>query len=334
MVNQLLSANVRRRVLDSQDLDIPSASVDIYLSVSVIEHVWDKAKVFEEAARVLRPGGLMVMTFDVCEPDMGMTFPEWNGRAMTMREFDDLFRNSPWFEPGLSELPWNTGDIPEYLSWHRTTAPHHNYVTGAALVRRNDRAWVEPAWKDHLRTVRGKRRTISSVAVQYLRHGPRPLQRKVVRPIRALIGALHRFAMSAVRSILSSLTSPRAARLLGGPFFWLLGLRRRGREIDISQAKRVLVVRLDEIGDVVMTTPFLRELRRNLPDAWITLVVKPQIYDLVELCPYVDEVLTYNWSTNGNATQHRQQLRRHGRALRLAWKSLWRRCGWMRSAMW
>ena len=156
MVNQLLSANVRRRVLDSQDLDIPSASVDIYLSVSVIEHVWDKAKVFEEAARVLRPGGLMVMTFDVCEPDMGMTFPEWNGRAMTMREFDDLFRNSPWFEPGLSELPWNTGDIPEYLSWHRTTAPHHNYVTGAALVRRNDRAWVEPAWKDHLRTVRGK----------------------------------------------------------------------------------------------------------------------------------------------------------------------------------
>ena len=84
-------------------------------------------------------------------------------------------------------------------------------------------------------------------------------------------------------------------------------------------------VRLDEIGDVVMTTPFLRELRRNLPDAWITLVVKPQIYDLVELCPYVDEVLTYNWSTNGNATQHRQQLRRHGRALRLAWKSLWRR---------
>ena len=52
-------------------------------------------------------------------------------------------------------------------------------------------------------------------------------------------------------------------------------------------------MRLDEIGDVVMTTPFLRELRRNLPGAWITLAVKPSLFNLVELCPYVNEVLTY-----------------------------------------
>ncbi len=55
----------------------------------------------------------------------------------------------------------------------------------------------------------------------------------------------------------------------------------------------ILVIRLDEIGDMVMMSPFLRELRRNYPSAHITLVVKPAVYNLVELCPYVDETLTF-----------------------------------------
>lgn len=64
---------------------------------------------------------------------------------------------------------------------------------------------------------------------------------------------------------------------------------------------KVLVMRLDEIGDVVLTTPFLRELRKNYPKANITLVVKPQVYNLVELCPYVDEVLAF-WKIEGRFT--------------------------------
>lgn len=55
----------------------------------------------------------------------------------------------------------------------------------------------------------------------------------------------------------------------------------------------ILILRLDEIGDIVLATPFLRELRNNYPEAKITLVVKPQVYNLVELCPYVDEILTF-----------------------------------------
>jgi heptosyltransferase-2 len=117
------------------------------------------------------------------------------------------------------------------------------------------------------------------------------------------------------------LTSPRAALLFGEPFFWLLGMRWKKRMINLMKVKRVLVVRLDEIGDVVMTSSFLRELRRNLPDAWITLVVKPAVYTLVELCPYVNEVLTYDHKTSGDFAEQR----RHGRALNLALKHMWRR---------
>jgi heptosyltransferase-2 len=64
--------------------------------------------------------------------------------------------------------------------------------------------------------------------------------------------------------------------------------------IELSKIKSVLVIRLDEIGDVVMTSPFLRELKRNLPNSHITLLVSPNVYNLVELCPYTDEVLVYD----------------------------------------
>ena len=130
-----------------------------------------------------------------------------------------------------------------------------------------------------------------------------------------------RFPKTVVRRTLAWLVCPRAALLFGELFFWLLGMRWKKRAINLRKVKRVLVVRLDEIGDVVMTSSFLRALRRNLPDAWITLVVKPAVHNLVELCPYVNEVLAYDCKTSGRFAEQR----RHGRALRLGWKHLWRR---------
>ncbi len=79
----------------------------------------------------------------------------------------------------------------------------------------------------------------------------------------------------------------------------LLGCPPRARTpepIDLAGVRRVVVLRPDEIGDVVLTTAFLRELRLVLPSAHITLVVKPEVRDLVELCPYVNAVKTYDVS--------------------------------------
>jgi heptosyltransferase-2 len=59
----------------------------------------------------------------------------------------------------------------------------------------------------------------------------------------------------------------------------------------VPEAKKILVVRQDSIGDLVLTSSFLRELRRSNPNAWITLVVDSPMSNLVELCPYVNEVL-------------------------------------------
>jgi heptosyltransferase-2 len=59
----------------------------------------------------------------------------------------------------------------------------------------------------------------------------------------------------------------------------------------LDGARAILLIRSDSIGDVVMTTPFLRELRRACPEAHVTLVVAPEALNVAELCPYADRVL-------------------------------------------
>lgn len=60
--------------------------------------------------------------------------------------------------------------------------------------------------------------------------------------------------------------------------------------------EKILVVRLDVVGDMIWTTAFLRELRRNFPHAFVTLLLRPLVRPLMEPCPYVDEIEVYDCS--------------------------------------
>ena len=113
----------------------------------------------------------------------------------------------------------------------------------------------------------------------------------------------------------------RAVRLAGGAWFRLGGSDGDSSPIDPGRIERVLVVRLDSIGDVVLTTPFLRALRDNLPNAWITLLVRPEIANLVELCPHVNEVLTFDPAVS----RYWSPFQAASRALHLARERLWPR---------
>jgi ADP-heptose:LPS heptosyltransferase len=69
-------------------------------------------------------------------------------------------------------------------------------------------------------------------------------------------------------------------------------------QISLQQVRRIIVVQPDLIGDVLLTTPFLRELRLNAPKAQITLLVDKGAANLVELCPYVNRIVSVdskNW---------------------------------------
>ena len=134
--NEALGVAVRWSIVDSERIEAPDGWADCMTSFSVIEHQPDKRRAIDEAARVLKRGGVFALSFDICEPSLGMSFPEWNGEALTMAQFEREIWNHPAFATGEAAA-WNTQDIPAFLGWHRTTAPHHNYVAGAAtLVRR------------------------------------------------------------------------------------------------------------------------------------------------------------------------------------------------------
>ena len=49
----------------------------------------------------------------------------------------------------------------------------------------------------------------------------------------------------------------------------------RGGPVDLAAARRILVVRPDNIGDVVLLTPALRALRAAAPQARIELLASP-----------------------------------------------------------
>jgi lipopolysaccharide heptosyltransferase II len=57
---------------------------------------------------------------------------------------------------------------------------------------------------------------------------------------------------------------------------------------------RILVTRIDRIGDVVLTTPALEALRRAFPEAWIAVLVRKQTRELVEGNPFINEVIAYD----------------------------------------
>jgi ADP-heptose:LPS heptosyltransferase len=59
------------------------------------------------------------------------------------------------------------------------------------------------------------------------------------------------------------------------------------------EARRLLVMRLDNIGDVVMTGPVLRALKENLPRVSITLMASPGGKEAAPLLPWVDEVFAW-----------------------------------------
>ncbi len=57
--------------------------------------------------------------------------------------------------------------------------------------------------------------------------------------------------------------------------------------------RRLLAVRLDNIGDVVMLTPALRALRHAFPAAGLTLMASPAGSQVAPMLPWVDDIMVY-----------------------------------------
>jgi len=64
--------------------------------------------------------------------------------------------------------------------------------------------------------------------------------------------------------------------------------------LKISEAKRVLIIRLSSLGDVLLTTPVVRGLKKNYPGLTIDFLVKPNFDVAIRLNPNVSSVIIYS----------------------------------------
>ncbi len=65
-------------------------------------------------------------------------------------------------------------------------------------------------------------------------------------------------------------------------------------EEDNKKLSRILIVRTDRIGDVLLSTPVIKALRQFYPQAYISMMVAPHALEIIEGNPYLDEVIVYD----------------------------------------
>ena len=61
-----------------------------------------------------------------------------------------------------------------------------------------------------------------------------------------------------------------------------------------SYDNKILIIKLDAIGDVLRTTCILKGLKKKYPDSYIEWITRSNAVDLLNNNPYIDEVLEYN----------------------------------------
>src|SRR5579884_780345 len=77
----------------------------------------------------------------------------------------------------------------------------------------------------------------------------------------------------------------------------------------VEEAERILVVgKLRYMGDSIVATPFLAELRRLAPQACITLVCGPTAALALTHCPYVDRLAAIDTAGRSRREQSRVLL--------------------------
>ena len=83
---------------------------------------------------------------------------------------------------------------------------------------------------------------------------------------------------------------------------------------EASERLRIVVIKLSSTGDVVLITPSLRALRSRFPQAHITVVVGRDHAELLNRCPYVDDLIVFDRRRDGTPAG----LLRMGKRLRSA----------------
>lgn len=58
--------------------------------------------------------------------------------------------------------------------------------------------------------------------------------------------------------------------------------------------KSILLIRLDQLGDVLLTTPAIRSFKERFPHTRVTMVVKEWSLEAIKHNPHIDKIVIFN----------------------------------------
>ena len=77
--------------------------------------------------------------------------------------------------------------------------------------------------------------------------------------------------------------------------FTILLLQHEKDMLKPEKIENLLIRSTNWIGDAVMSTPAVRAIRKNFPNARISLLAKPWVAPVFENSPYIDQIIPYNF---------------------------------------
>ncbi len=108
----------------------------------------------------------------------------------------------------------------------------------------------------------------------------------------------------------------------------------------LTPPRRLLIVRNDRVGDLLLTLPAIEAARRHWPEAWISVLASPVAASLLSNYPSVDEVLVDDPKQDATQLGARLREERFDTAViaHTTWRNLWgaaragieQRIGWGR----
>ena len=63
------------------------------------------------------------------------------------------------------------------------------------------------------------------------------------------------------------------------------------KKINLSGKEKVLVVRADRIGDVILSLPVLEAIKSSYPKSHLTMMISPYTRDVLNNNPHLDDVI-------------------------------------------
>lgn len=69
---------------------------------------------------------------------------------------------------------------------------------------------------------------------------------------------------------------------------------------ELSKIRKILIIRLSSLGDILLTTPLIRSLKNQFPSIQIDMIIREEYKDAIKLNPYISEKYFFQQNKNSN----------------------------------